>query len=211
MGRRKIISDEALLDRLLGPLAETGPDGFTFAKAAEACGLSPATLVLRHGDRAALVQAILLRAWDRLDAETEAADAEEPLTPEGAIDLLMRLMPGDRAESDATDGLLLLREDIRNPVLRARGAQWGERLAAALGRRLSDDPKLARRLGWQMASLWQGAHTWWAFRRAEPAEAAIRSMLRDWMSCVPAIRTEGRQSGPAAASTPSSIRRKPNS
>jgi hypothetical protein len=77
----------------------------------------------------------------------------------GAIDLLIRLMPPENAELDATDGLLLLREDIRNPKLRARGAQWGHTLARALGRRLSNDQHQVERLGWQMAAVWQGAHT----------------------------------------------------
>jgi hypothetical protein len=90
-------------------------------------------------------------------------------------------MPAGTAELNATDGLLLLREDIRNPTLRARGAAWGQRLAVALGRRLSTDPKEGRRLGWQMASLWQGAHTWWAFMREEPADRAIRPALEDWL------------------------------
>jgi AcrR family transcriptional regulator len=179
--RRKTIPDYQVLDALFGALLTTGPAGLTFARAAKACGLSAATLVQRYGDREALVEAILLRAWDRLDEATEAADAEEAPTPQGAIDLLMRLMPADTAERDATDGLLLLREDIRNPTLRARGAAWGHRLAAALGRRLSADPNEGMRLGWQLASLWQGAHTWWAFTRQEPADKAIRRALEDWL------------------------------
>lgn len=181
MARRKTIPDERVLDILLDTIMETGPAGLTFARAAKASGLSAATLVQRYGDREALVEAILLRAWDRLDAETEKADAQEAETREGAIDLLMRLMPPDSAERDATDGLLLLREDIRNPNLRARGAAWGRKLAEALGRRLSADPEEGRRLGWQMASLWQGAFMWWAFTREEPAEKAIRRVLEEWV------------------------------
>jgi AcrR family transcriptional regulator len=181
MARRKTIPDDQVLDALLSALMETGPAGLTFARAAKASGLSPATLVQRYGDRGALVRAVLLRAWDRLDAETEAADAEEAPGPEGAVALLLRLMPPATAERDATDGLLLLREDLRDPVLRARGAAWGHRLAEALGRRLSADPEEGRRLGWQMAGLWQGALIWWAFTREEPAERAIRRALEEWV------------------------------
>jgi AcrR family transcriptional regulator len=184
MARHKTIPDEQVLDTLLGTLLESGPDGLTFARAAKGCSLSPATLVQRYGNREALVQAILLRAWDRLDQETEAADAEEPPTPEGAINLLMRLMPPETAERDASNGLLLLREDIRNPILRSRGAAWGRRLAEILGCRLSEDRERGERLGWQMASLWQGAHTWWAFTRDAPAEQAIRRVLEDWVEGV---------------------------
>jgi len=182
MARPKTIPDEQVLDALLGALMESGPDGLTFTLASKACGLSPATLVQRYGAREALVEVILLHAWDRLDAATEAADAEEALTPEGAINLLLRLMPPESAERDASNGLLLLREDIRNPVLRRRGAAWGQRLAAALGRRLSTDPGRSKRLGWQMASLWQGAFTWWAFTREEPPGQAIRRVLEEWVA-----------------------------
>ena len=181
MARHKTIPDEAVLDTILELLRETGPAGLTFARAAKASGLSPATLVQRYGDRDALLQTTLLRAWDRLDAETEAADMEAPPTPEGAVALLMRLMPADSAEEAATDGLLLLREDIRNPVLRSRGLAWGHRIAEALGRRLSADAVEGKRLGWQMASVWQGAHTWWAFTRERPAEEAIRGALETWI------------------------------
>lgn len=181
MPRHKTISDEQVLDRLFDLIVQTGPDCLTFAKSAAACGLSPASLVQRYGNRDALVESILLRAWDKLDANTAAADAEEAMTPEGAVNLLMRLMPEESAERDANNGLLLLREDIRNPKLRARGASWGHVLAVALGRRLSYDVELGRRLGWQMAALWQGAHTWWAFTRHEPAGSAIRQMLLEWL------------------------------
>jgi AcrR family transcriptional regulator len=181
MARPRTIPDKQVLDALLEVLMESGPDNLTFSRAASACGLSPATLVQRYGAREELVQAILLRAWDRLEAETEAADAEEAPTPEGAVNLLMRLMPPETAERDATNGLLLLREDIRNPILRTRGAAWGHRLAEALGRRLSEDRMQGRRLGWQMASLWQGAHTWWAFTREEAPERAIRKVLEEWV------------------------------
>src|SRR5690606_22654238 len=127
----------------------------------------------------ALLQATLLHAWDGLDKATESADDEEPLTPEGAIRILLRLMPPEAAERNATDGLLLLREDIRNQVLRMRGAAWGERLAHALARRL-DTTSGNDRLGWQMASVWMGAQTWWAFTRNGSPDVAIRQALEEW-------------------------------
>jgi AcrR family transcriptional regulator len=180
MGRSKTISDRDLLDRLMAAMGDVGPDGLSFAKAGRAVGLSPATLVQRFGTRDAMVQAVLLHGWDQLDAATATADAEAAANPAGAVALLMRLMPGDSAEHNLTDGLLLLREDFRNPVLRARGSHWGERLATALGRRLTDDRVAADRLGWQMASVWQGAVIWWGFRRDSEPAAAIRAMLEDW-------------------------------
>lgn len=184
MARIKTISDDALLDRLLGVLMERGPAGLTFANGAKAVGLSASTLVQRFGTRDAMIEAILLRAWHQLEAATAAADRDLPLSPAGAIDLLISLMPPEKAEENATDGLLLLREDIRNPLLRARGAAWGRQLATALGRRLTTDANGMERLGWQMATVWQGAHIWWAFTRDKPAEAAIRETLEDWCRTV---------------------------
>ena len=184
MARNKIIPDEQVLDVLFDLIVRTGPHGLTFALSAKASGLSPATLVQRYGSRDELVEAVLLRAWDKLLAETDKADAEEPQTPQGAIELLMRLMPSEHAERDASDGLLLLREDIRNPRLRARGAEWGRTLALALGSRLSADDHHADRLGWQMAALWQGAHTWWAFTRNGDPDQSIRIMLEEWLTSV---------------------------
>ena len=184
MARHKTISDDQVLDDLYPLILSTGPDNLTFALAAKACGLSAATLVQRYGSRPKLVQAILLRAWDHLDALTAAADADAALTPQGAIDLLMRLMPAEDAERNMDDGLLLLREDIRDPTLRARGASWGRTLAMALGRRLDVDASAGEALGWQMAAVWQGAHTWWAFTRNGDPLDAIRRMLEDWLLLV---------------------------
>jgi AcrR family transcriptional regulator len=180
MGRSKTISDEELRARLMAAMMEHGPAGLSFAKASEAAGLAAATLVQRFGSRTGMVEAILLWAWDRLDEETAASDAEAAVNPSGAVDLLLRLTKPGAAEFDFTDGLLLLREDIRNPLLRARGAAWGARLAAALGRRLSDDPDCADRLGWQMAGLWQGTLVWWAFRRDAGPDVKVREALESW-------------------------------
>lgn len=184
MPRHKLVSDEEVLDALLPLMLQTGPDGLTFAAAAKASGLSAATLVQRYGNREDLVESVLMRAWENLLAQTQTADEEEPLTPQGAIALLMRLMPGDAAEQNACDGLLLLREDIRNPKLREKGALWGKILAQSLGRRLSKDEETAASLGWQTAAVWQGAHTWWAFNRGEDAGSAVRRALQDWVEMV---------------------------
>jgi AcrR family transcriptional regulator len=180
MPRRKSIPDEVVLDRLMTAISASGPASLTFAQAAAAVGLSPATLVQRFGTLDAMIEAILLRAWDRLKARTMQADAEMPLTTEGAIELLMRLMPADGIEHGVTDGLLLLREDLRNPALRARASAWAHLLAHALGRRLSADAIRAERLGRQMVCVWQGALIWWGFTREAPPETAIREMMIEW-------------------------------
>lgn len=180
MARHKSISDDDLLDRLLQAIQTHGPEGLTFAQAGAVAGLSPATLVLRFGNREAMIEAILLRAWDKLDAATQAADQTAGAGCDGALDLLRSLMPSGSTESAVVDGLLLLREDFRNPTLRARGKRWGEGLAIALGRRLSSDGTEGTRLGWQILQVWQGALIWWAFTRSGSAETCVEAALRDW-------------------------------
>lgn len=184
VSRSKTISDAELLDRLMAAVVAHGPSNLSFAKASQAAGLAAATLVQRFGSRDAMVEAVLLRAWDHLDAATAAADASAAPNPDGAIELLLRLTNADTADYDFTDGLLLLREDIQNPALRARGAEWGARLADALGRRLCDHPERAHQLGWQMASLWQGTLLWWAFQRDAEPDVKVREVLGDWCHTV---------------------------
>lgn len=184
MGRSKTVSDVALLDLLLPVLRNGGPARLTFAKASNAAGLSAASLVQRFGTREAMIVAVLSHAWDSLIAKTATLDAELPSTPQGAIELLLQLLPGDEADYAVDDGLMLLREDLRNTVLRARGAAWGKSLATALGRRLADEHSEAQRLGWQMASIWQGALIWWAFTRVTRVEEAVAHSLEGWCRSV---------------------------
>ena len=84
-------------------------------------------------------------------------------TPEGAVGLLTALSQ-DYGEDPATyaQGLLVLREDFRDPVLRARGAAWAKALTAALTECLAATPdaETSARL---MLSQWQGSLLWWGF------------------------------------------------
>jgi AcrR family transcriptional regulator len=182
MARYRKISDEDVVESVATLLARDGPAALTFAAASKATGLSPATLVQRYGSRDALLQAALLWMWDQLDLETAAADATQPLDAEGAIALLVRLSSGFGAGDDPGQGLLLLREDYRDPVLRSRGAAWQRALSAALGRRLSDDPTGQERLGRLLAAQWQGAVIWWGFSRDGSLRGYLRRELRDWLT-----------------------------
>lgn len=184
VGRIKTISDDEVLGRLLAAVEAMGPEALTFSKAAEAAGLSAATLVQRFGTRDRMIESVLLHAWDRLESTTAIADADEPSTSAGAISLLMRLMPASEADYNVTQGLLLLREDLRNPVLRARGRAWGDTLAKALGKRLTTDADRGEQLGWQMLTMWQGAFIWWAFKRDVDPDVEIRAVLSNWCRSV---------------------------
>ncbi|MDB5542203.1 MAG: TetR family transcriptional regulator [Devosia sp.] len=184
MSRPRRISDEDVIEAVAALLSKEGPNGLTFASASAVSGLSPATLVQRYGNREALLRAALLWMWDQLDLATAGADAAHPVDAEGAIALLVRLSAGYGAGDEAAQGLLLLREDFRDPVLRARGVAWNKALTAALGRRLSADAAQQAVLGRLMASQWQGAVLWWGYSREGTLRGYLRRELREWLTAV---------------------------
>lgn len=182
MPRPRTLPDEQLLAMVLALVRVEGPDAATFAAVSKASGLSGSTLVQRFATKAGMLRAALLYAWERLDAETTRLAESVPKTPEGAIALLTGLSRdyGDDPSAYA-EGLLLLREDFRDPVLGARGAAWGAALTAALAERLAgqNEPQTIARL---MLSQWQGCLLWWGFSSegavAGYVEAELRLMLK---------------------------------
>ncbi len=184
MARPKTVSDEAILDAAGRVLRQSGPAGVTFAAVGAEAGLSPATLVQRYGSKDGLMRATLLRAWDQLDISTQVVDELSPADAEGAVALLVALS-GDYGDHEQyAEGLLVLREDMRDPALRERGARWGEVLAQALGRRLTADEAAQRRLGRLMATQWQGALIWWGFEREGSVGEYVQKQLRNWCEVV---------------------------
>jgi AcrR family transcriptional regulator len=180
MPRPRTIDDASLLDAALALMQEHGPASLTFASMGKVSGLAPATLVQRFGSKEGLLEAALLRAWDELDARTAAGDAEAPITPEGAISLLVGLSSyGDHDRY--ADSLLILREDFRNPQLRERGGRWGNNLALILGRRLTTDLDRQHALGRLMANQWQGALLWWGFSREGRVEDFVAAELEAFL------------------------------
>jgi AcrR family transcriptional regulator len=177
MPRTKTQSDQEVLEAALALIHAQGPDALTFQSLAKACGLSASTLVQRFGSKPQMVRAALLHAWDGLDAQTARLAAEAPLTPEGAIQLLMGLSHYGEIEAYA-DALLVLREDLRDPVLRARGAAWKAVLIAALDARFADARPAPRGVGLLLASQWQGSLIWWSFDPQGPVEGFVEDSLR---------------------------------
>jgi AcrR family transcriptional regulator len=169
MPRKRSVSDEAILDAALRIAETAGPAALTFQALSAEAGLAPATLVQRFGTKAALLQAALLRAWDMLDEATADADAEAGDGPDGVVAML-RALAGQYDPSEDADQILLLREDLRDPVLRGRGQAWIATLAAAVERRLPDAPPGVGRL---VVSTWQGSLTVWQFERDGDLDLAL--------------------------------------
>ncbi|MDR7146403.1 TetR family transcriptional regulator [Rhizobium sp. BE258] len=181
MPRTRTLQDEQLLEMVLALIHAEGPDAASFGAVAKVSGLSGSTLVQRFGTKAAMLRAALMHAWDGLDAQTAKLAASSEKTPGGAVALLTGLSQdyGEDAAAYA-QGLLVLREDFRDPLLRARGAAWAKALTEALAECLSaaPDPATSARL---MLSQWQGSLLWWGFpaegRAADYVERELRLFL----------------------------------
>lgn len=186
MPRPKTQSDEDVLAAANRLIHAEGPEALTFARLALACGLAPATLVQRFKSKAGLTQATLLHAWDGLDAKTARLAAEVPRTPKGAIRLLTALS-GDYGEIETyAEGLLILREDLRDPVLRARGTAWRRALSQALDRCFADVPSVPAGIGLLMATHWQGSLLWWGFDPKEDVARFVEKSLKRFVAAISA-------------------------
>jgi AcrR family transcriptional regulator len=190
MPRKRTISDDALLDHALLVVREHGPEALTFSSLSSRAGLAASTIVQRFATKPELLRAALLHAWDRLEADTVAADRAAPRAPEGAIDVLVRLS-GQYDPHHYADQLLLLREDLRDPVLRARGRAWLATVTDAVERRLPDAPGGPEGLGNILVAQWQGSLTVWGFTRQEPIQLAVQRSLERLLARLLAPRRAG--------------------
>jgi AcrR family transcriptional regulator len=181
MPRPKTLSDADVLDIAHRLIHELGPDALTFQRLASECGLATATLVQRFSNKPRLIQRALLFAWDQLDAQTAQATAAAPKTPDGAIQILLALTGQYGGIESYAQGLLVLREDVRDPLLRARGAAWHAALSSALEACFTSTPKTPRGIGSLLAAQWQGLLVWWSFdprtHLAEFVDANLRRYL----------------------------------
>ncbi|ATU93591.1 TetR family transcriptional regulator [Phyllobacterium zundukense] len=184
MTRPKTLSDESVLKIAYQLIHEHGPEALTFARLAKACGLSPATLVQRFENMAGLKQNTLLYAWDRLDEKTAKLAAIVPKTAEGAVELLIALSKDYGGIESYAEGLLVLREDLRDPTLRARGAAWKVILSNALEDCFSGVPNTPPEIGLLMASQWQGSLLWWSFDPQEKVERFVEDSLNRFVRAI---------------------------
>jgi AcrR family transcriptional regulator len=190
MPRPKTLPDEAVLAAAHRLMREQGPEALTFARLARACGLSSATLVQRFKSKAGLKQSTLLHAWDRLDEKTAQLAATTPRNPAGAVALLVGLSRDYGGIEAYAEGLLVLREDLRDPALRARGAAWKQALCRILEECFVGRPKVPHGVGLLMAAQWQGSLLWWSFDPEGPVESFVEQGLHRFVAVV-ARKPEG--------------------
>jgi len=157
---------------------ESGPDSLSFGTLAGRVQLAGSTLVQRFGTKANLLRAALLLAWDRLDADTDRALKRAGHGGTGVVEMLV-MLSGQYRPGTFADQLLILREDLRDPVLRARGQAWLAMLGDAVELRLADAPGGSRGLGEIVLTHWQGTLTIWGFRRRGAISSQVRRSLTD--------------------------------
>jgi AcrR family transcriptional regulator len=186
MARPRKMPDEAIFNHVHALMQERGAEGVTFASVAERSGLSGATLVQRFGTKQKLVHAALVHAWEGLEERTRLFAEEAEHSPEGAVRLLQKLSGGYGDIDTYADNLQILREDLRDLELRARGAAWIETLVVTLERCFSTAPNAPEGVGQLMVAQWQGALLLWGFSPEgavdlfvrEHLERCVRTLLR---------------------------------
>ena len=104
-----------------------------------------------------------MQAWDQLDEKTEHLANILPKTPAGAIEMLVALSGSYGGIEAYAEGLMVLREDFRDPALRARGAAWQHALSAGLDACFAAVPGAPEHIGLLLATHWQGSLLWWGF------------------------------------------------
>lgn len=182
MARPRKLPDEAVFAHAHALMRERGSEGVTFAALAARSGLSGAALVQRFGTKQGLVHAALVHAWEGLEERTRRFAAEAERTAAGAVELLGRLS-GDYGDIDTyADNLQVLREDLRDPELRARGSAWVDTLSGAIGECFAGVPDAPADIGRLMVAQWQGALLLWGFSPEGRVETFVRGHLERFVA-----------------------------
>jgi AcrR family transcriptional regulator len=182
MPRRKSRSDEAILDAVLTVMFAAGPGEFTFARAAEAAGVSPATLVQRFKTKQKLIAKAVARANEKSIAAMNAAPARR--SEEAVIALFLALTPGREGEAGFADQLLWLREDFRDPAMNKLARALFAALREAVIARLPPSRLAPARAARLLDAQWQGALLQWGFEKKGALRAYVRASLRDWFAAI---------------------------
>ncbi len=180
MPRRKIISDEAVLDAALEVMFKRGPADFTLADVSARIGIAPATLIQRFGDKRGLVVAAVARDND---AFFRMLDRLPPATGPAAVIAVFRLITPDVVDADVfADQLLWLHQDMRDPALNALARARFERLRAAVAQRLPRLHLPADKGAALIEAQWQGALIQWGVTRQGRLVDFVTQALANWFA-----------------------------
>lgn len=178
MARRKLISDDAVLDAALAVMFKHGPADFTLADISAQVGIAPATLIQRFGDKRRLLIAAVARDNQSFFRQIDALPAD--VGPEAVI-AVFRLLTPDGIDADRfADQLLWLHQDMRDAELNALARRRFLRLHQAVVARL---PRLAlppERAALLIDAQWQGALIQWGIHRQGKLSDYVVQSLTSW-------------------------------
>jgi AcrR family transcriptional regulator len=178
MARRKTLSDEEILDRALGVLARAGPAGFTLADVAAEIGLAPATLIQRFGDKKTLVERVFAR--DNEKFEQWIAALPKTRGRDAVIKIYVDASAVFGEAEGLADGLLWLREDVRDPVMNRLALARFALFRKAIVERLPPLPIRAEDAARLLDAQFHGAAIQWALEPEGALADHIRKNLRAW-------------------------------
>ena len=177
MPRRKLISDEEILERALPVMARAGPGGFTMADIARDVGVASATLFQRFGDKQTLIE----RAFAR---DNENFVAWLGTLPDGVganvvVEVYAEATKVFGDNPSLADHLLWLREDIRDPALNRLARARFRLFREVIVRRLPPMPIPAERAADLLDAQYHGAMVQWALEPSGQLADFVTRSLRD--------------------------------
>jgi AcrR family transcriptional regulator len=177
MPRRKLISDEEILDRALVVMTRAGPGGFAMTDIAKEVGVASATLFQRFGDKQTLIERAFARDNDRFVAWLE--DLPEGVGAAVVVGIYADATKVFGDNPSLADHLLWLREDIRDAALNALARERFRLFRAAIVSRLPPMPIPAERAAALLDAEYHGAVVQWALEPQGPLVDYVAERLKD--------------------------------
>jgi AcrR family transcriptional regulator len=183
MPRPRSMSDDAILDAVLGLAHRIGPARLTFAAVAAEVGLSAATLVQRFGTKRDLLLAADKRGVDLWVGALDRSTAASPLAR--VVDGFVHAVEGVTTPERMANSVAMLQLDLADPDFHAETLRGARAVRARVERDLSaglDAGEL--RAGTDVATLatlvettYHGAMIGWAIHRERPLAEWMRAQV----------------------------------
>jgi AcrR family transcriptional regulator len=184
MSRKRILSDEQILEAAVAVMARTGPSDFTLAAVGNQIGLAPATLLQRFGSKRGLLLAVAAWGASGTEGQFEAALAEAKSPLRGLLDLFAGCAGFIGKPEEVANHLGFLQMDLSDPEFHAHmltntqaslnGAEKFLRAAVKSNEIHDCDVK---RLARTVSVVYQGALIVWCVLRKGDAGKFVRKEL----------------------------------